>query len=385
VAKEDPLQARSTRLKRLNSMGWLLVIATLGLMYPYAIYPLLLGVATRLLARPYVATTDLPPVAILVSAFNEEFRILEKILNFDALDYPRDRIEMWIGTDGSMDRTAELVREANHPRVHLMERSQRSGKTAVLNDLARRTGADVLVFTDATGRFRPDAVRLLVKPLTDPRVGLVSGRALIRKGEGNIAVESAYYRLDSWMKDREGACGWLAGALGPIYALRASLYRDLPPEFINDLAHPCQVVAAGFEARFERRAISEEPAGDQAGREFDRQTRIAAQASYLLVRMSWVLLRKRRWGMLWTLISHKWLRWVAGIWIALGWIALAGLSPILATVALVLLILVVLGWRAGAPGAGIPVFFIIVHCAYLNGLWRALSGDRYMVWKPRAG
>jgi cellulose synthase/poly-beta-1,6-N-acetylglucosamine synthase-like glycosyltransferase len=366
-------------------LEWLLAIATLGLTYPYVIYPLLLGLATRLFTRPCAVTADLPYVAILVSAFNEEGRILDKINNFDALDYPPDRIEMWIGTDGSMDRTAEIVRAANHPRVHLVERLQRSGKTVVLNDLAHRARAGILVFTDATGYFRPDAVRLLVKPLTDPRVGLVSGRALIRKGEGNVAVEGAYYRLDSWMKDREGACGWLAGALGPIYALRAELYRDLPPEFINDLAHPCQVVAAGFEARFEPRAVSEEPAGDYAGREFDRQTRMTAQASYLLVRMWPALLRNRRWGMLWTLTSHKWLRWVAGIWIPLGWIALAGLSPALAAVALGFLVVFFVAWGAGTGWADIPMFFIIVHCAYLKGLWRALLGDRYLVWKPRAG
>ena len=147
---------------------------------------------------------------------------------------------------------------------------------------------------------------------------------------------------------------------------------------------PARSSPPGFEARFEPRAISEEPAGDHAGREFDRQTRIAAQASYLLSRV-WPLLRNRRWGMLWTLISHKWLRWIAGIWIPLGWIALAGLSPALAVAALALLALWLSGWRTGARWAGIPMFFIIVHCAYLNGLWRALSGDRYLVWKPRAG
>jgi hypothetical protein len=145
------------------------------------------------------------------------------------------------------------------------------------------------------------------------------------------------------------------------------------------------VVAAGFQARFEPRAVSEEPAGDHAAREFDRQTRIAAQGSYLLVRQWWPLLRNRCWGMLWTLVSHKWLRWMAGIWIPLGWIALAALSPALAAAALALLLMVVAGWRMGARWAKIPAFFIIVHCAYLRGLWRALSGDRYLVWKPRAG
>jgi hypothetical protein len=292
---------------------------------------------------------------------------------------------MWIGTDGSEDATAEMIRAAGHPRVHLVERAERSGKTAVLNDLAHRARAAIFVFTDATGHFRPDAIRLLGAPFADARVGLVSGRALIRGAEGNVEVEGLYYRLDSWMKDQEGRCGWLAGALGPIYALRADLYTDLPPEFINDLAHPCEVVAAGFEARFEPRAVSEEPAGDHASREFDRQTRIAAQASYLLMFESWNLLRNRRWGMLWTVISHKWLRWLAGLWIPLGWIALAGVEPRVAGASLVLLVLVLIGWRVGARWAQIPAFFLMVHGAYLNGLWRAIRGDRYLVWKPRAG
>jgi glycosyltransferase involved in cell wall biosynthesis len=366
-------------------MAWLLAIAIFGLAYPYLIYPILLKTASRIFGHPCNATADRPSVAVLVSAFNEEARIGDKILNFDRFDYPPERIRMWIGTDGSIDRTARIVEQACHPRVNLVERTVRSGKTAVLNDLAKRSGADILVFTDATSHFLPDAVSLLVAPLTDPRVGLVSGRVRIRKGEGNVEVEGAYYRLDSWMKEREGECGWLAGALGPIYALRADLYRDLPPEFINDLAHPCQVAALGFEARFEPRAISEEPAGDHAAREFNRQTRIAAQASYLLAHQSWILFRKGRWGMLWTVTSHKWLRWIAGLWIPVGWAALAALSPTAAALAGTLLAALALGWRAGARWASIPAFFIIVHAAYLNGLWRALLGDRYLVWKPRAG
>lgn len=369
----------------MSAMGWLLVVAVLGLAWPYVLYPLVLSVVSRAFARPEWAEQELPRVAILVSAFNEESRIRDKILNFAALDYPADRLQMWIGTDGSTDGTADVVRAMGHPRVHLVERRERTGKTLVLNDLAAQAFAGVFVFTDVNANFRPDAVRHLVAPMADPETGLVSGRTVILRGAGNVAVEGAYYRFESLLKAGESACGWLAGADGAVYALRAKLYRPLPAELINDLVHPCQVVADGYTARFEPLAVSEEHAGDGAEREFDRQTRIAAQASYLLAGQTWPLLRKFRWGMQFVLLSHKWLRWIAGIWIPLGFVALMVLFPLAGIASLLLFVLIGIGWRKGAGWADIPVFFLIVHTAYLRGLWQAVAGERYIVWKPRAG
>jgi hypothetical protein len=367
-------------------MEWLLAVSALGLLYPYVLYPLLLAAVSRGFERTPAPTQASPPsIGILVSAFNEENRIREKIANFNSLDYPKDRLELWIGTDGSTDRTALVVQELANPRIHLVERPARSGKTAVLNDLASRAQNDVLVFTDVNALFRPDALQRLAAVLADPSVGLVSGRTLIRAGNGQVEVEGAYYRLESWLKAREGACGWVAGADGAIYALRANLYQYLPPEWINDLVHPCQVVARGFKARLEPLAISEEAAGDDAGREFDRQTRITAQACYLLAMQLGPLLRNGCWGMLWVLASHKWMRWTAGLWILLGLVALAALSAPLALAAVAALVLLALGWRARAGWASLPIYFLLIHLAYLRGLFQALAGERYITWKPRAG
>src|SRR5262245_21916945 len=131
---------------------WLFVGAAAAFLYPYVIFPTLLAVVSRKVTRPFTPdpATESPRVAILASAFNEESRIAEKIRNFLAIDYPEDRIELWIGTDGSADNTAGVVRQIAAPRVHLVERRERSGKTAVLNVLASRArarGAEVFVFT----------------------------------------------------------------------------------------------------------------------------------------------------------------------------------------------------------------------------------------------
>jgi glycosyltransferase involved in cell wall biosynthesis len=293
-------------------------------------------------------------------------------------------LELWIGSDGSTDATVDVVRNTAAPRVHVIEHKSRRGKTVVLNDLARRASADVLIFTDVNALFRPGAVRALVSVMADPAVGVVSGRTVIRKGDGNVEVEGAYYRLESWLKLREGRCGWLPGADGAIYALRAGLYRELPPDLINDLAHACQVVADGFEARLEPLAISEESAGDDAGREYDRQTRMTAQSAYLLAVYTGRLMRAGRFGMLWVLTSHKWLRWIAAVWIVLGAAAFVSLSALAAVAIVAAVATVWIAWRTGMRAAGLPIFFLLVHFAYLRGLWHALKGERYVTWKPRA-
>ena len=374
---------RNARMK--SRMLWVLAAATFGLLYPYAIYPVLLAAVSRFRGRAVATSNATPSVAILVSAFNEETRILDKIANFDAIDYPAGKLDLWIGTDGSTDRTADLIRQRAHPRVHLLECPTRRGKTLVLNDLARAVQAEVLMFSDTNAFFRPDAVRRLVEPMSDSRVGLVSGRTVIRTGTGNVEVEGAYYRLESWLKAREGDCGWLAGADGAIYALRGGLYQDLPAAWINDLIHPCIVVGLGLEARLNPLAVSEEPAGERAGQEFDRQTRITAQSSYLLASQILGLASKGKWGMLWVLLSHKWMRWIAGLWILIGWLAIVWMSPILGAAALAAILALVLAWRGGLRAAALPVYFLLIHIAYLRGLGKAITGERYVTWSPRSG
>ena len=375
----------------MSAGAWLFAGCVVAAAYPYLIYPLLLGWLARARSKPPASQEgppNCPTVAILVSAHNEELRIAEKLENFKSLQYPAGFLQLWVGVDGADDRTAEMVRASGIDGVHCLANPARRGKTTVLNDLARKAraeGAEVFVFTDVNAFFRPDAVRELVRPMVDPDVGLVSGRTVIRGRDGNSETEGAYYRLESWLKQREGALGWLPGADGAIYALRADLYTELDPALINDLAHPCQAVAAGKTARFAAAAVSEEEAGDGAEREFHRQTRMTAQAAFVLVKAGLPLWRARQWGMLWVLLSHKWARWVAGLWILAGVAALVSLGPWGIALTGLTLLAVGLAWRFGWPGGNVAAFFGIVHAAYLRGLWKAIRGERYVTWKLRAG
>ena len=378
-----PLPGTGRARLELVILGVILFCAV-GVLYPYVIYPLILAAAGR---RKEAAAGGeyMPRVAILISAFNEERHIGAKVQNFLELDYPADKVEMWIGLDGSSDGTAAILEQCRNPRIHVVQREARGGKTAMLNELAGRAKADVFVFTDVNPMYRPEAVRELVQPFADERVGLVSGQTRVR-GVGNVAVEGAYYRFEHWLKLRESRWGWLGGALGPNYGIRAGLYEPLDPALINDLAHPGLVAARGYECVFCEASLIEEDAGDDAGREFGRQTRMTAQGAYVLAQLWPKLWGSGSWGMLWVLGSHKLLRWAVGLWVVVGTIALAvaGGWWILGAGA-VGLAFVWWGWRQGTKWAKIPGFFILVHSAYVLALWQALRGERYVTWKPRGG
>jgi cellulose synthase/poly-beta-1,6-N-acetylglucosamine synthase-like glycosyltransferase len=365
-------------------MKGLIVLCVCGVLYPYLIYPLILA----LVARRRNRATDgsyFPRVAILISAYNEERHIAAKVQNFLELEYPAEKLEMWVGLDGSSDGTAAILKNCGNARVHVLEHEERGGKTAMLNELAARAKADVFLFTDVNPLYRREAVREMVQPFADPEVGLVSGQTRVR-GAGNVAVEGAYYRFEHWLKMRESWRGWLAGALGPNYAIRAGLYEPLDTALINDLAHPGLVAAKGYQCVFREESVIEEDAGDDAGREFSRQTRMTAQGAYVLARLFPRLLASGSWGMLWVLGSHKLLRWALGLWVVLGvatlaaagwwWVVAAGFAG---------LSLLGWGWRGGAKWAMLPGFFLMVHTAYVVALCQALRGERYVTWKPRSG
>jgi cellulose synthase/poly-beta-1,6-N-acetylglucosamine synthase-like glycosyltransferase len=370
----------------------LCVFGVLLVLYVYLGYPLLLRILPCRATKPGPPAS--PSCAILLSVYNEEHRVGEKLRNFAALSYPAS-LELWIGSDGSTDQTAGIVRNCADPRVHLLHSPQRCGKTAVLNRLAAACSADLLIFTDVNSMFARDAVSRLAARFCDPRVGLVSGRT-ISAGEGTgAATEGLYYRFENWLKQAEAAHGCLTSADGAIYAIRHTLYHPLPPDLINDFAHGCEVILQGFRAVFAPDAICCEEAGESdPGREFDRQTRMTAQAVHVYLTYIGRLLALRRIRFVWMLTSHKTLRWCTLAGLAASFAAMLALGAgdarwlWAAASGVVLILLFLLGALFSGrlrKLAGMGGYFLMVHAAYLRGLWKFASGERYVTWKPRAG
>ena len=172
-----------------------------------------------------------------------------------ALDYPRDLVEILIGSDGSSDRTEDIVSTFAHEGVGLISFPQQQGKSAMQNGLVAAASGEILVFTDADCLLSPDALSLLVENFADPRVGLVTARPhYVNGSETSITEnESLYLRYETWLRERESERGILAVASGSLFAMRRSLWQPLDPTLSDDFVLPLRVAKAGMLNRLDMR------------------------------------------------------------------------------------------------------------------------------------
>lgn len=362
------------------------------LVYSYAGYPVLVALVAR--TRPShgsAGETSLPSVSILLSVFNEEAVIHEKIENFLAFDYPPELLELVVVSDGSTDATESLV--AGHPsgRVRLLSQTVRQGKTAALNRAVSEATGEILVFTDADSMFRSDALRRLAARFSSADVGLVSGRTLYVDPETGKPLAAGLYRAyEEWIKSHESRAFSIVGADGAIYALRRELFEPLSPDLINDFVHTIQVAAKGKRAVSEPDAVCLEPAADCGADELARQTRIMAQSWHVVVSQLPLLLAAGKTGYVWQLLSHKALRWLslplmAGLLMANVVLAASGAGY---GVFLAVQLAAYAGAWAGYRGAGgafrVLYFFVLLQVSGMLGLVGFVRGRRFVTWNPRA-
>jgi len=371
-------------------MTFLFWFSLLTLLYAFIGYPVIVRLAAALWGRKAQRDKNYTPtVSVLLSVYNEEQVIRLKIENFLQLDYP-DCIELLVISDGCSDQTEEIVRSLASNRVRLLVQEERGGKTLALNRGALEAQGEILVFTDANSMFEPDAVRRLVSHFSSREVGLVSGRSQYLDGSGRAEnTGGAYRRYEDFIKEMESATVSIVGADGAIYALRRELYEPLPPEYINDLLHPMQVVRRGFRAIQDLEARCSEILDGGAGCELRRQTRIMAQSWLIVLTQVGGILAAGRTGYFWALMSHKVLRWLTlpfmgALFVSnvvlwnVGWGYQAALLLQLSFYAFALA-----GWRRDTGLLRVLSMFIMLHLAALVGLVRLAAGQAYATWDPR--
>jgi hypothetical protein len=238
------------------------------LAYTYVGYPLLIWAWSRIRPRPGRRGPVEPTVSILISAYNEEKQIAARIQNLLDLDYPRDRREILVVSDGSGDATLERATAFEDAGVRVFGFPERRGKPAALNALAIRATGEVLVFTDARQRFERGTLRALVAGFGDPEVGGVGGELMLVADPERGSVGEAlglYWHYEKWIRRAESRVDSTVGATGAIYAVRRELFRPLPLDtLLDDVLEPMGVVAQG------RRVVFE-----SAARAYDRAARRA--------------------------------------------------------------------------------------------------------------
>jgi cellulose synthase/poly-beta-1,6-N-acetylglucosamine synthase-like glycosyltransferase len=283
-------------------------------------YPAAIALWARLRPKREQRGPETPEVTIIVAAHNEAQRIGARIDNLLALDYPRERLNVLICSDGSSDATVEVARSCVDPRVRVLAFEPRRGKAAVLNDAVAAATGELVMFADARQRFERQSLRELVASFADPRVGAVSGELCFEPAPGAGSVGSGvgfYWRYDKLIRRSESLIDSSVGATGAIYAIRRRLFTPIPDTTIlDDVLIPMNVVRAGFRTLFNPTARAYDRVAHSAEEEFARKVRTIAGTFQLFARHPWLLHpgRNRLWLQT---ISHKLLRLV-------GPLALAG-------------------------------------------------------------
>jgi cellulose synthase/poly-beta-1,6-N-acetylglucosamine synthase-like glycosyltransferase len=274
-------------------------------------YPLAIAAWARLRPWPVAEAAILPTVAVIVPAHNEEQVIGAKLDNILALDYPRELLELVVASDASSDRTHEIVAAYAGRGVRLIE-CPRGGKVAAQDRAVAETAGELVAFGDANVLWEPDALRELVKPFADPRVGMACGYVRLVNPTGGTNQEGVYWRYEVWLRAQESRVHSMTGSNGAIYAVRREAYRDVDPRFGHDMSFPYLMVQNGYRAVYHPAARATENMTVDIEDEFRRKVRMFEHAWLMLFRGRMFGLRKVG-PTYWTeLVSHRLLRYWSG-------------------------------------------------------------------------
>lgn len=332
-------------------------------------------------------------VTIIIAAYNEEKIIADKIENSLQLDYPQERIEIIVASDGSTDGTDDIVRGFSDKGIILNRVEGRKGKTELQNQTVQLAKGEILVFSDANAFYETDAIRKIVQNFNDEKIGGVCGNLVyVKFSEKEENTENIYWKMEKFIKEKESDLSSVLGANGSIYAVRKELYDPLPYFLISDLVEPLKIVEKGYRVVYEKNAISKEDVASVSGTQaFNRKVRINSRSIQGLI-YSLGLLDVRKYGWVsFQLFSHKILRYMMPfilIAIIILNIFLAGslIFNILMILQFVFYLFAFIGYLQANKAEKnkiftIPWYFTWIHLAILIAFFQLLKGEKKITWE----
>jgi cellulose synthase/poly-beta-1,6-N-acetylglucosamine synthase-like glycosyltransferase len=293
-------------------MTWVFWIAAAFVGYAYSGYPMWLWVRAHLRPRPARRGAIQPTVSVVMVVRNEEAVLRDKLHNLLELEYPAERCQIVVVSDGSTDGTETILREhTRDPRVHVVFNQLACGKACGLNDGMQLATGDVVLFTDARQKIEPAALRLLMESFADSDVGAVSGELMLGDPENGESGKGMglYWRIEKRVRELEAASGSVVGATGALYAVRRELVAEVPADTIlDDVFIPMNVARKGFRVLFDPRAKAWDSASLGRDREFRRKVRTLTGNYQLLQLAPWLLTGRN--PLRFEFVSHKLIRLV---------------------------------------------------------------------------
>ena len=370
------------------------------LFYSYVLYPLILEFISsiRKSKQDKTAGNEYPTISILISVFNEEKVIEEKIKNIFECDYPKDKLEIIIGNDCSSDSTRDILtqQETQNPKFKTRNFELRRGKPAVLNDLVKEATGEIILLTDANILFKKDAIKKLIAHFSDSTIGLVGGNIINKaSGKGISIQEKTYISRENRIKFLEGKnFGSMIGPFGGFYALRKNLYQTVPENFLVDDFFICMnVLKQKFNSIAEPGAIAYEELSEDWKQEYKRKARISAGNFQNLIHFENLLLRFNDTSF--CFFSHKVLRWLGPFFIILAFLFTFPLVISNGTILYKFLFviqsifllspLIELGLKKSRlknSGWKFIAYFYAMNVALLTGWFRFIKGIKSGAWTP---
>lgn len=363
------------------------------LLYIYVGYPLLVGLLAKCFGKEPSRGPITPSVSLLIPAYNEDAYIEAKIKNSLALDYPKSKLEIVVASDGSTDRTNEIVERFASQGVRLVSMDQNIGKAAMLSRVVPILTGDIVVFSDASAELDRFALQRIVENFADKSVGCVSGLYRTKKADDlRSEGEGLYWKYETYIKEQEARLHSILGAHGAFYAIRKELFEPLDARDINDdYIIPMRIIQRGFRAVYDPTALVWEKDSASVAGEFSRRRRIAAGNVQQVLKL-WCMLSPIYGWVSFTFFSHKLLRTIAPILLLCMLFSTFGIpSPwmgIFLALQLLLYVSALIGYlclRVGlhVPLLSIPLYFCLGNLAMLAGLISTCLNRKPVDWGRR--
>ena len=360
--------------------------------YAYAGYPLVLLLLSAIRNRPVQTAPVCPRVSFIITAYNEEKRIHDKLTNTLRLDYPRDRMEIVVASDCSTDGTDDIVRSFQTSGVRLIRANRKGGKEAAQQLAVESTDGEILVFSDTATILEPQAVSSIVKNFADESVGCVSSVDRFIDGDGAVSGEGAYVRYEMWLRRLETRVNTLVGLSGSFFAARRIVCREWAPDLQSDFNTLLSSVRLGLRGVADPDSVGYYHNLLDQRKEYERKVRTVVRGISVFMRSVSLLNPLRYHLFAWQLFSHKLCRWLVpfamiAALVANGWLALS--SPVYRAILLVqagfysLALVYMLSRRVPSVGMlRIPSFFVMVNLSILDAWMRYFRGERIVSWTP---
>jgi len=294
-------------------------IAACLMLYTYVGYPFWMYLRSRLQPRPQKQGSTLPSVSIILAVHNGAALLRQKVAHLLSLDYPQDRIEIKIVSDGSTDGTDDILKEFQDSHIKCFRCPEHSGKAAALNIGMQGATGEILLFLDIRPWIESKAVQLLISNFEDPHVGCVAGELVLRDDghdAGASAVGGLYWRYEKWIRNSEARVDSPLGVYGGFYAIRRKLATALPEgTILDDMLQPLSVIRQGYRSVLDLRARVYDIWPKSLRGEFHRKVRTLAGNFQLIQIAPWLLSRQNR--LRFELVSHKLMRLVVPIFLVM--------------------------------------------------------------------